>query len=285
VVAAGQRRERLGGAQQLDGGARRGAQPQAGVRAGGRDEVEHVALDRRRGVEPPGRADEACDVGGVGHGGEVGERVGDLLALEHVELGGPVRVADAEPGHEPVALRLGERVRALHLHGVLGGDDEERARQGVGGAVDRGLRLLHALQQGRLRLGGRAVDLVPDDDVGEHRAGAELELVGLRAEDVDPGEVAGQQVRGELDPADRAVDAPRERLGERRLADAGDVLEQQVPLGEQHGDGQPHQLGAAGDHTLDPRADQAGGVDELVELGRGRHGLQHVFSLEDLCEA
>ena len=43
----------------------------------------------------------------------------------------------------------------------------------------------------------------------------------------------GQQVGRELDPAPRAVDGPGDGLGQRRLADAGDVLDEEVPLGEQ----------------------------------------------------
>ena len=158
-----------------------------------------------------------------------------------------------QPGHEPVALRLGERVRALHLDGVLGRDDEERPGQQVADAVDRDLGLLHALQERRLGLGRGAVDLVADHDVGEDRAGPELEpLVGLPV-DADAGQVAGQQVGRELDPADRAVDGVRQRLGQGGLADAGHVLDQQVALGEQDGDGVPHQVRPAGDHSLHRR--------------------------------
>jgi hypothetical protein len=45
----------------------------------------------------------------------------------------------------------------------------------VGGAVDGDLPLLHRLQERGLGLGGGAVDLVADHDVGEHAAGLELE--------------------------------------------------------------------------------------------------------------
>ena len=49
----------------------------------------------------------------------------------------------------------------------------------------------------------------------------------------DPDEVGGQQVGGELDPLPGAVDRAGERLGEAGLADAGNVLDQQVALGQQ----------------------------------------------------
>ena len=65
--------------------------------------------------------------------------------------------------------------------------------------VDRDLALLHAFEQRRLRLGGGAVDLVAQHDVGEDRAGPELEVALLLVEDVDAGDVGGQQVGRELD--------------------------------------------------------------------------------------
>jgi hypothetical protein len=136
--------------------------------------------------------------------------------------------------------------------------------QRVGVAVHRGLALLHALQQRRLRLGRRAVDLVADDDVGEQRARPELELVRLAAEDVDAGQVAREQVRRELDAPDGAVDAACECLRQGRLADAGNVFEQEVPLGEQDADSDAHELAAPCDDPLDRRTDPVAGPDELV---------------------
>ena len=68
--------------------------------------------------------------------------------------------------------------------------------------------------------------------------GLELEVAGLLVEDRDPGDVGGQQVGGELHPADGAVDRAAERLGQHGLADPGHVLDQQVTLGEQHGQGE-----------------------------------------------
>ena len=48
-----------------------------------------------------------------------------------------------------------------------------------------------------------------------------------------PGDVGGQKVGRELDPAERAVDRAGDRLREHRLADARHVLDQDVALGEQ----------------------------------------------------
>ena len=120
-------------------------------------------------------------------------------------------VADPDPHHEPVELRLGERVGALVLDRVLGGDDHEGRPELVGVRVDRDLPLLHALEQRGLGLRARAVDLVAEHDVREDRAGLELEVPALLVEHVHAGDVGGQEVGRELDPAERAVDRAGDR--------------------------------------------------------------------------
>ncbi len=74
--------------------------------------------------------------------------------------------------HEAVLLRFGQRIGAFLLDGVLRGQHEERVGQLVPGAADGDLAFLHGFEQGGLRLGRRAVDLVGQDDVGEQRARA-----------------------------------------------------------------------------------------------------------------
>src|SRR2546422_11497966 len=58
---------------------------------------------------------------------------------------------------------------------VLGGEHEERRREGMGLAGRRHLVLLHRLEQRRLSLGGRAVHLVRQHDIREHRPAHEPE--------------------------------------------------------------------------------------------------------------
>ncbi len=130
-----------------------------------------------------------------------------LLLVEDDDLLDRLRVAEPDAEHEPVELRLGQRERALVLDRVLGGDDEERVGHLVGRAVDRGLALLHAFEQRGLRLGRRPVDLVGEDDLADDRARPELELLGLLVVDRQAGHVGGQEVRGELDPPERAAEA------------------------------------------------------------------------------
>ena len=108
--------------------------------------------------------------------GEVARVEAARVAPEHGELGLARREVDDELEQEPVELRLGQRVGALVLDRVLRRGDEERVGERPGHAVGRDLALLHRLEQRRLRLGRRAVDLVGEHDVREDRALAELEL-------------------------------------------------------------------------------------------------------------
>ena len=99
-----------------------------------------------------------------------------VVAAQHLLLLLGGRVADLQLEQEAVELRLGQRVGALVLDRVLRGDDDERVGQRAGLALDRDLPLLHRLEQRRLGLGRRAVDLVGEQQVGEHRPLAEPEL-------------------------------------------------------------------------------------------------------------
>jgi hypothetical protein len=70
---------------------------------------------------------------------------------------------------------------------------KKRLRQLVRLAGDGHFPLLHGLQQGRLRLGRRAVDLVGQHDIGEDRPADELERpflrLGVALDDVGPGDI------------------------------------------------------------------------------------------------
>ena len=128
-------------------------------------------------------------------------------------------------------------------------------------AADADLALLHRLQQRRLHLRRRAVDLVGEDDVGEDGALADVKLAVLRAVDRRAGDVGGQQVRRELDAHEGGVDRLRERADGERLREAGHAFDEDVAAAE-HGDEQAldeHVL--PDDHLRDFRAD---GVDEAA---------------------
>ena len=64
------------------------------------------------------------------------------------------------------------------------------------------------------------------------------------------------------------VDRAREGVGERRLSDAGNVLEQQVAAGDQRLDRAPHDLGLAAQRALDVGAEPVRVAGGLIERER-----------------
>ncbi len=85
--------------------------------------------------------------------------------------------------HEAVHLRFGQRISAFLIDRVLRSQHQERRGQGHGFTPQRDLPFLHRFQQGRLHLGGRAVDFVGQHKVGEHRAFGGMGFAVLRAID------------------------------------------------------------------------------------------------------
>ena len=254
--------------QEGEGGAGRDRQQDPRVAAGGVGDVDQVGAQAGCHVHVrgprPGRRGRRC----------VGRRAGgrsraSLLAVgvEHRQLGLLVGVADGDAHQEAVELALGQREGALVLDGVLGGHDEERRVEGVGVAVDGDLALGHGLEQGRLGLGRGPVDLVGDEDVGEHRAGPELEALDAAVPHADADDVGGQQVGRELDAAVLGVDRGGEGLGQGGLAHAGHVLDEEVALGDEadHGEGDDVVL------ALDDLADVVD--DRRRRRRRGRRGV------------
>ena len=138
----------------------------------------------------------------------------------------------------------------------------------MGDAADRDLPLGHDLQQRRLHLGRRAVDLVGEHEVGEDRA--ELGVEGVLAGLVDAGadDVGRHQVGGELQAGELAADGGRQGLDRERLRDAGHALEQHVSAGEQRDEHPLDQAVLADDDPLDLEQHplEPGGVDR----GRNR---------------
>ena len=120
--------------------------------------------------------------------------------------------------------------------------------------------LLHGLQESRLRLGGCAVDLVGQKQVGEYRPLAERECAGTRVVDQGSGHVARHEIGGELNPLGVRIHGLGQGAHEQCLGDARHSLEQDVSSGE-HGDDQPRDrrlladdglgdLGANGDEAV-----------------------------------
>ena len=157
-------------------------------------------------------------------------------ALDDDELVHLRRIRDEHLHHEAVDLRLGQRVRALGLDGVLRRHDEERLRDAVRLAADRDLALLHDLEERALHLRRRAVDLVSEEQVREHRAERGLEVAALLVVDARADEVRGDQVRRELDALEVAGDRLRDRLHGERLREARHAFHENVPAREEGDD-------------------------------------------------
>ena len=176
------------------------------------------------------------------------------LILDDANLLVLARVAERGAQEEAVELGLRERERALLLDRVLGREHEERIGQLARDAVDRDLLLRHRLEERRLRLRHRAVDLVDEHDVREDRARPELEVALALVEDRQPGHVGRLQVGRALDArVRRPLDRARDRAGEDRLRRSGHVLEQDVTAAEERREHELDLLRLAEDDGLDIR--------------------------------
>src|SRR4029077_14055377 len=73
------------------------------------------------------------------------------------------------------------------------------------------------------------------------------------------------QVRGELDAGKRQIARLRERPGDQRLGEAGEVLEQHVPVGEHAGEDELECAALPDDDPLDLVEDRRGAGSQLLE--------------------
>ena len=149
-------------------------------------------------------------------------------------------------------------------------------------AVDRHLALFHRLEERGLGLGAGPVDLVRQKDLREHRPGPELELVELLVEGADACDVGGQKVGRELDPAECAVERSGEGLGEHRLADARDVLDQEVPLAQEGDEAKPDLIFFVDDRPTDVRHERIG---DSTDRFRCPHSRDYRFAVWELHQS
>ena len=99
-------------------------------------------------------------------------------------------------------------------------------------AIDRDGPLLHRLEQRGLGLGGRAIDLVGEHEIGEDRSLAKAELTRARQQR-DPRDVGRHQVRRELNAHESHTQRERERAHEQCLGGPRHALEEDVSTREQ----------------------------------------------------
>ena len=234
----GQPRPRPGRPHQRGRAARADAQAERGRLAGGAGDVDDVRRHLGRDLHLPDRGLAGGDVVGPAHRTHAGARdVAGVEALgvpaQDLQLGLARRDRQHDLEQEAVELGLGQRVGALVLDGVLRRGDQERPRQRARDPVDRHLALLHRLEQRRLGLGRRPVDLVGEQQVGEDRALAEAQLALLAVDDHRAGDVARHQVGGELDPPGADVEGAGEGAHEQGLGHAGHALHQHVAAAQQ----------------------------------------------------
>ena len=242
------------------------------------DELDDPAKQELVGVDEIERLLELGNVVEVDDGLKPRDRMLLPLATDDLDLLVDRRVAERDLEREAVELRLGERERSLLLDRVLRREQQERVGQRVRDAVDRRLTLAHRLEERGLRLRHRAVDLVDEQDVREHRSRPELELARLLVEDREPGDVGRLDVGRALDAPDgRAADRAGNRPGQHRLRRAGDVLEEDVPSGRERGEHELDLLGLALDDGLDVREQPRERRDGALELLVVRRGYERLF--------
>ena len=177
VVAGLEERPGPDGPLERDAAAHRGAQLRDLELPGRLDERDDPALDERIHVDVLDRAVEGSRPRRrVTTGLDSLERMPVLLVEDDPMLVPGVRVAERGAQEEAVELGLGKQERPLVLDRVLGREQRGTARERPCDAVDRHLPLGHRLEQRRLRLRRRPVDLVHEHDVGEDRPRPELEL-------------------------------------------------------------------------------------------------------------
>ena len=112
--------------------------------------------------------------------------------------------------------------------GVLRGNDEERLFESVRLTVDGHLPLVHCFEERALRLGRRSVDLVGEQNLREDRTGSKLEgALGL-IEHVAAEDIGRHQIRSALKASKHHAHRRRQGARQGRLADTGNVLEQQM---------------------------------------------------------
>ena len=106
-------------------------------------------------------------------------------------------------------------------------------RHRVGLASYGDLTLLHNLQQGALHLGGGAVDLIGEQQVGKDRAQRRVELACLLIVDAGAYEVGGHEVGCELDALKLSTYGLGQRLHRHGLCQPRYALHEDVPPRQQ----------------------------------------------------
>jgi len=160
------------------------------------------------------------------------------------------------------------------FQGVLGSQHQEGLGQLETFFAQGDLPFLHGLEQGRLNLAGRAVDLVGQQQVGEDGAllGGEVQLLGI--ENQGAHHIAGQEVRRELDAAETQVRGLGEGLDRSRFRQSRQAFQQHMAPAQQRHQQTVQEEGLSHD-------DLAAFGEQGIKgghLGGGGHGASWVMS-------
>ena len=140
-------------------------------------------------------------------------------------------IGNDEFEHKAVHLGFGKRISTVLFDRVLCREDEERLRKLSRNAHDRHGMFLHGLQKRGLRLGGRTVDFVGEDDIIEDRPRLEFEsriTVFVLDDDICTGDVCGHQIGCELNTGEGQVKHSAERPDKSGFSYAGNPFEKYV---------------------------------------------------------
>ncbi len=130
--------------------------------------------------------------------------------------------------------------------------------------------------------GTRAVDFVREKDVREDRPLAQDELAAALIVDADAKDIAGQEVARELHSAELAAEGFGQGAREGSLADAGDVLDEQVPARQEGDEGELHRIVLALEGSLDGLAQR---LERGLLLGDAGGGSRHGARVARRCAA
>jgi len=142
----------------------------------------------------------------------------------------------------------------------------------VGNLADGHAVFLHGFQQCRLSLGRGAVDLVSQNQVGEHRSGLKLQNLFTAlalAQHVATHDVSRHQVGRELNAGKFQMQHVGKRLYELGLAGAGNAFDEAVAARQQAGEDSVDDFFIAYDHARHLRANAAEFFLEAVNLHVG----------------
>ena len=127
--------------------------------------------------------------------------------------------------------------------------------------------LLHGLQQRTLHLGGRAVDLVGEYEVGKDGTLLDEEALLLLRVDHRAHHVGGEQVGGKLDAVEVGIDQFRKGADGQRLGQSGHALQQHVAVGEETDEQRFYEVLLAHDHVAHAGGDVGHKRTLLLDAG------------------